>query len=64
MQLKVQSMKEVEREIKEPVKEKIIFNFHGSQMEILNNLIRGGGSYHNCPPGYDNEGNITPNQNF
>lgn len=57
-------MKEVEREIKEPVKEKIIFNFHGSQMEILNNLIRGGGSYHNCPPGYDNEGNITPNQNF
>ena len=33
---------------------------------VLNQLIWGNsnGSHHNCPPGYDNEGNSTPNNNF
>lgn len=34
--------------------------------KVMNQLIWGNsnGAHYNCPPGYDNEGNITPNQNF
>jgi hypothetical protein len=33
---------------------------------VVNWVISGNasGSFNNCPPGYDNEGNSTPNHNF
>lgn len=34
--------------------------------KVMNQLIWGNsnGAHRNCPPGYDNEGNVTPNQNY